>query len=135
MTDSTTYQNKTEHFFGVDYIKYFGTNDAGQTKMQVYKYSDALQKGTEFKEDGYTYNLAPLSELAYYMHKHAPRLNVKIHSTYLKTIKELYLYDWYILYDLLLLKGGKIFLGQILTGVDEFYEQEQLLEQCERNQM
>lgn len=132
---TSTRQNKDHHYFNIEYIKYFGINDAGEKKTVTYNYRDALNKSSEFKEEGYTFNLSPLSELAYYMHKHAPRLSVKIHTTYYKTIQELYEFDYCILYDLLLLKGGKIFLGQILIGAEEFLEQKQLLEQWERNQM
>jgi hypothetical protein len=119
----------------VNSIKYFTVNDAGEQGFIITPYQVALKKGAEFTADGYRYTVAPLSELAYYMHKHAPRLDVKMHSTFRKTIAEMYDFDYNMLYDLLLLKGGKIYLGQLIAGVEELYNQEQQLEQWERNQM
>jgi len=58
-----------------------------------------------------------------------------MHSTFQKTIAEMYDFDYNMLYDLLLLKGGKVYLGQILTGVEELYNQQQQLEKWEQDLM
>jgi hypothetical protein len=129
MSTSTT-KNEITH------IKYFGvSDDLIQKGFVITHYSNALDRGPEFKLYDNIYTLAPLSELAFYMHKHAPRLHVKMHSTFQKTIAEMYEFDYHMLYDLLLLKGGKMYLGQILAGVEELYNQEQKLEQWEESQM
>jgi hypothetical protein len=132
MTDSTTSANDNTP---VILIKYFGVNADGEKATRIIFYDTALENGAEYIENGFVFTLSPLSELAFYMHKHAPKMNVKIHSTYRKTIKELYEFDYSILYDLLLSKGGKNFLGQVLIGLEELTNQQQKLEQWENDLM
>jgi len=119
----------------VNSIKYLTVNKAGKQAFAITPYRIALKMGTEFTANGNSYTLAPLSELAYYMHKHAPKLDVKMHSTFRKTIAQMYDFDYSMLYDLLLLKGGKVYLGQILNGVEELYNQEQQIKLLTNNDL
>lgn len=116
----------------INIIRYIAHDGHHYLKIHYLK---ALAEGPEFKLKDVLYTIAPVDELKYYMHKHAPRLNVKIEISHVWTIAKIYAIDPALLYDIIKLKGGSAFLGELLIKLDELYKQEQTIKSWEENLM